>query len=62
LEANPEETESEPMNQEVPNEDAIVESVRALKKLYGGRYLDVGRRRQPKKRAQGDGWSQLVDG
>jgi hypothetical protein len=53
LEANPEELQSVAVNQEIPKEEVAVEMIRALK----DRYLAVGRRRQMKKRTQGDGGS-----
>jgi hypothetical protein len=44
-------------NQEVPNYEATVETIGALEDQYVDRNLAVGRRRQPKKRTQGDGGS-----
>jgi hypothetical protein len=49
------ETESVAGHEEVPKEEAAVKTVRTLKERYGDRYLAVGRRREPKKRTQGDG-------
>jgi hypothetical protein len=54
-EANPEEMKSIAEHQEVPKEEAAVNTVRASKKRYGGPNLTVGRRWQLKKRTQGDG-------
>jgi hypothetical protein len=51
----PEEMANVAAHPEVPNEEAEVETVAALEDLYGGRHLAVWRRRQPKKRTQGDG-------
>jgi hypothetical protein len=53
LEANLEEMESESEHQEVPNEEAAVETVGTLE----DRHLAVGRHRKPKKRNQGDSGS-----
>jgi hypothetical protein len=39
----------------VPKGEAAVETIGALDCRYGDRHLAVGRRRQPKKRTQGDG-------
>jgi hypothetical protein len=52
-----EEVKSVSENQEVPNEDAAVETTGALEDRYGDRNLAVGRRRQPKKPTRGDGGS-----
>jgi hypothetical protein len=52
-----EETESESTHQEVPKEEAAVETFGALKERYGDRHLAVERRRKPKKQTQGNGWS-----
>jgi hypothetical protein len=57
LEAHPEERESEAVHEEVPKEEAAVQSVVALKKRHGDRNLAVGCRRKPKKRTQGNGGS-----
>jgi hypothetical protein len=53
LEANQEATESESEHEKVPKEVTAVETFGALKEWYEDRHLAVGRRRQPKKRAQG---------
>jgi hypothetical protein len=55
LEANRENSEAVTMHQEVPNEEAEVETVGALEDRYRDQNLDIGRRRQPKKRTRGDG-------
>jgi hypothetical protein len=55
MQANPDEMKSIAAREEVPKEKASVGTVRALKKRYGDRHLAIGRRRQLKKRAQGDG-------
>jgi hypothetical protein len=57
LEANPEEIESESEHQEVPKEEATVETIGALEDQYGDRHLAVGCCRQLKKRTQGGGGS-----
>jgi hypothetical protein len=57
FEANPEENEAMAKHKEVPKEEAALEIIGALKDRYGDRHLAVGRRRQPKKRTQGDGGS-----
>jgi hypothetical protein len=44
-------------NQEVPNEEAEVEPVGALKGRHEDLHLAVGRRRETKKRTQGNGGS-----
>jgi hypothetical protein len=54
LEANPEETESETEHQEVPNEEAAVETVGTLE----DRHLAAERHRQPKKQTQSNSRSQ----
>jgi hypothetical protein len=41
LEANPEKIESEMEHEEVPKEEASLETVRALTELYGDRHLAV---------------------
>jgi hypothetical protein len=56
-EPTPKETEAEAEHQEVPNEEAEVETVGAGKSRYGDRNLAVGRPREPKKRTQDDGGS-----
>jgi hypothetical protein len=48
MEANPEETESVVVHEEVPTEEVAMKTFGALKKQY----LVVGRRRKPKKRIQ----------
>jgi predicted Zn-dependent protease len=56
--ANREKSEGLAVNQEVPNQEAAVgETIGAMKYQYGDRHLDIGRRRQPKKRTQGSGGS-----
>jgi hypothetical protein len=55
LEANTEETESEVEHEEVPKEEATVETSGALKKRHGDWYLAVRSHSQPKKRTQGNG-------
>jgi hypothetical protein len=57
LEANREKSEVVVKNQEVPNEEAEMETVGALKNQYGDRRLAVRRRGRPKKRTEGDGES-----
>jgi hypothetical protein len=51
------EIESIAVHENVPKEEAAVESFGALKERYGDRHPAVGRRRQPKKRTQDDGGS-----
>jgi hypothetical protein len=62
LEASPEEIESEVEHEEVPEEEAAVETLGALKKWYGARDLAVGCRWQLKKQTQGDcgSWKKLA--
>jgi hypothetical protein len=60
LEANREKSDAVAELREVPKEQAAVETVRELEDLHGGRHLAVGRRRQPKKRTQGDGGSRKM--
>jgi hypothetical protein len=55
LETNPGEIDFEAEYEEVSKEEAAVEMIRALKEWHEDRHLDVGRRRQMKKRTQGDG-------
>jgi hypothetical protein len=43
--------------QEVPKEEAAVETIRALEDRYGNQHLAIGRQ-QPKKWIQGNGGSQ----
>jgi hypothetical protein len=57
MEANREKPDAVPEHQEVPNEEAAVETIGALQDRYGERHLAVGRRWQPKERIQGDGAS-----
>jgi hypothetical protein len=57
LEANPEETVSEAMQEEVPKEEVTMKPVRALKKWHGDRYLAVGRRRNGPRAIVGPGKS-----
>jgi hypothetical protein len=42
-------------HQEVPKEEAAVETIGALEDRYGDRHLAIGCLRQPKKWTQGDG-------
>jgi hypothetical protein len=57
LEANPEERKTVVEQQEALKVEAAVKTFGALKKRHGDRHLAIGRRRKPKKRTQGDGWS-----
>jgi hypothetical protein len=57
LEANREKSEAVAENQEIPTEEAEVETVGTLKDRYRDQHLAIGRRRQLKKRTQGDGGS-----
>jgi hypothetical protein len=61
FEANPEEKESLAEHQEVPNEEASVETIGALDDKYGDRHLAVGCLQQPKKLTQGndESWQNL---
>jgi hypothetical protein len=54
LEANPEIIESESEQQEVPKEEATVETIGALEDPYGNRHLAIGSHRQLKEQTQGD--------
>jgi hypothetical protein len=54
LEANREEIESKGEYEEVPKEQAAVETFGALKKRHGDWHLAVRRHGQPKKRIHGD--------
>jgi hypothetical protein len=56
IQANPEGMKSVEVHEKVPKEEAVVNTVRALKNRYADRHLRVamGRRRQVKKRGQGD--------
>jgi hypothetical protein len=56
-EANPEEIESIALHEEVPKEEAVVETFGALKKRHGDGYPAVGRGQKPKKRIQSNGGS-----
>jgi hypothetical protein len=58
LEASPEETEFEVEREEVPKEEATVETFGALKKQYKDWHLVIRCRGQPKKWTQGSGGSQ----
>jgi hypothetical protein len=49
LEANREKSEVVVEHQEVPNEEAMVETIRAQKDRYWDWYLAAGRHQQPKK-------------
>jgi hypothetical protein len=55
LEANREKSDAVAEHQEVPNEEAEVETVGALKGRYEDQHLAVGCCRPPKKRTQVDG-------
>jgi hypothetical protein len=57
MKADLEEIESESEHQEVPREEAAVETIGTLEDRYAFRHLDVGCRRQPKKRTRGYGGS-----
>jgi hypothetical protein len=57
LETNREMSEAVGEHQEVPNEEAEVETFGALKDRYEERRLAVRRRGLPKKRSQCDSWS-----
>jgi hypothetical protein len=57
METNPKEKEAVEEQQEVPKNEAAVETIEALEDRYGDGHLAVGRRRQPKKWTQGDGGS-----
>jgi hypothetical protein len=48
--------------QDVPKEDATVETIRTLEDPYGDRHLAIGRCQQPKKQTQGIGgsWKKLA--
>jgi hypothetical protein len=48
------------VDEEVPKEGHTVETVRALTKRYGDRYLPTGRRWQPKNQTQAVGFPQEV--
>jgi hypothetical protein len=52
--ANSGELQSVAVHQEVYKEEAAVETIGALEDRYGDRHLDVGQRRQPKKRIRDD--------
>jgi hypothetical protein len=62
LGANPEEKEAMAKQQEVPNEDAAVETIRALNDWSGDRHLAVRRHGQLKKWTHGGcrSWQKLV--
>jgi hypothetical protein len=53
LEANPEEKKSVVVHEEVPKEEAAVETFGALKEKYRDRHIAVRHRGQPRKRNQG---------
>jgi hypothetical protein len=57
MKANPKEMESVAEHQDVPNEEAAVETIVALQDRYGNWCLAAGCRQQLKKWAQGDGGS-----
>jgi hypothetical protein len=50
--------ESVTVHEEVPEEEAAVQPVRALKQQHGDQHLAIGCSRKPKKRTQGNGGSQ----
>jgi hypothetical protein len=54
MEANPEEMQSKAVHQEVPKEEAVVETGRALNKQLRGQHLATGRRDQLEERTQGN--------
>jgi hypothetical protein len=56
-EPTPEEMANAAGHPEVPNKEAAVETIRALKDLNNGRHLAVGCRQQQKKQTQGNGGS-----
>jgi hypothetical protein len=62
LEVNPEEIESKVEHEEVPKEEATVETFGALKEQYRDRHLAVGRCQQQNKLTQGNGgsWKKLA--
>jgi hypothetical protein len=57
MEANREKSEAVAVHHEVPNEEAAVDTIGTREDRYGDRHLAAWRRRQPKKRTQGDGGS-----
>jgi hypothetical protein len=57
LEASQENSDAVAEHQEVPKEEAAMETIEALEDRYGECYLAASRRRQPTKRTQGDGGS-----
>jgi predicted RNA-binding protein with PUA domain len=57
MKAGVEEMKSVAEHQEVPKEKAAVKTIGVLEHRFGDRHLAVGRRRQAKKRTQGDGGS-----
>jgi hypothetical protein len=58
LMANQEKSEAVAEQQDLPQEEGAVKTIGALEDRYGDRHLAARRRRQPKKRTQGDGGSQ----
>jgi hypothetical protein len=65
--ANPEEMKAVAEHQEVPKEEAAVETIGALGDRYRDRHLDVGCRQQLKKQTDGDcgsrkSWQPRADG
>jgi multidrug resistance efflux pump len=62
LEANSEEIKSKTEHEEVPKEEAVLETFGALKEWYGDWHLAVRRRSQLKKQTQGNGgsWKKLA--
>jgi hypothetical protein len=62
LEANPEEIESKAEHEDVPKEEAAVETFGALKERYRDQPLAVRHHSELKKRTQGSGgsWKKLA--
>jgi hypothetical protein len=58
LESNPEEVQYKAVNEEVPKEEATVETLQALKKQYRDQHLAIRHHNQLKKQFQGHGGSQ----
>jgi hypothetical protein len=55
MEVNREKSEAIAVHQEVPDEEAAVDTIGTREDRYGDRHLATGRRQQPKKWTQGDG-------
>jgi hypothetical protein len=55
METNREKSKAMAVHQEVPNEEASVDTIGTQEDRCGDRHLAAGRHRQPKKRTQGDG-------